>query len=658
MKLSFLKLLREKFSIKVFVTFTIFFFIISSSFTVFFYFQQSKALTNTLTKNSELLAGVLAYSVRLGVFSENKDLLRDAVQGIIQQENVLGVSVFNLQKKLLKKLKKYRVTDQQTSAPEDEKVPGNVIASFRQDQPLFWLKGKDSMELWSPVITVAGYTSEEDLVLGERPLKKRELIIGYAKLTIDKIELKKRLTILLLKSILIGFVFWSIGSSLIFIMIRRITTPLKRLTAGVYTLGIGGVVSEVGVETGDEIGKLADAFNTMLAALKKREAEKEQLQEQLQHAQKMEAIGTLAGGIAHDFNNILTAIMGFGGLIQMKIPKESPISSHVEQILESAQKAASLTKNLLAFSRKQLTAPNPLNLNENISNLRKLLGRLIKEDIEFKVELEENDLIVMADQGQLDQVFMNLVTNAKDAMPKGGVLTITTGTGAVELPPHIVVTSQPRSSGGYALISVTDTGIGIEEKTQEKIFDPFFTTKEVGKGTGLGLSMIYGIVKQHEGYIDVKSEVGKGTTFYIYLPLIDSTFEKQKEKVSRPLKRGTETILVADDDPAVASLVKKILEEFGYKVIEARDGENAIEQFLKHKDDIHLLLLDVIMPKKNGKEAYDAIREIKPEIKAVFISGYSAEIIDEQAIIAGLHFIGKPVSPEELLFKIREVLDN
>jgi hypothetical protein len=439
-------------------------------------------------------------------------------------------------------------------------------------------------------------------------------------------------------------------------MTRQITIPLKRLTAGVYTLGIGGVVSEVGVETGDEIGKLADAFNTMLDSLKKREAEKEQLQEQLQHAQKMEAIGTLAGGIAHDFNNILTAIMGFGGLIQMKIPKESPITSHVEQILESAQKAASLTKNLLAFSRKQLSTPKPLNLNESISNLKKLLGRLIKEDIEFKVELGENDLIVMADQGQLDQVFMNLVTNAKDAMPKGGVLTITTG--AVQLPPHIVVTSQPRHSGGYALISVTDTGIGIDEKTQEKIFDPFFTTKEVGKGTGLGLSMIYGIVKQHEGYIDVKSAVGKGTTFNIYLPLIDSTFEKQKEKASRPLKGGTETILVADDDPAVASLVKKILEEFGYKVLEARDGENTIEQFLKHKDDIHLLLLDVIMPKKNGKEAYDAIREIKPEIKAVFISGYSAEIIDEQAIIAGLHFIGKPVSPEELLFKIREVLDN
>jgi CheY-like chemotaxis protein len=221
-----------------------------------------------------------------------------------------------------------------------------------------------------------------------------------------------------------------------------------------------------------------------------------------------------------------------------------------------------------------------------------------------------------------------------------------------------VVTSQARNLGGYALISVTDTGIGIDEKTKEKIFDPFFTTKEVGKGTGLGLSMIYGIVKQHEGYIDVKSEIGKGTTFNIYLPLIDSTFEKQKEKASHPPKRGTETILVADDEPAVGSLVKKILEEFGYKVLEARDGEKAIEQFLKHKDDIHLLLLDVIMPKKNGKEAYDAIRKIKPEVKAVFISGYSDEIIDEQAILEGLNFIGKPVSPEELLFKIREVLDN
>ncbi|WAC08256.1 MAG: ATP-binding protein [Thermodesulfobacteriota bacterium] len=656
MNLNFLKLLSEKFSVKVFVTFTVFLFIIFSSFTVFFYYQQSKALTNTLIRNSELLVGVLAYSVRLGVISENQDLLQVAVEGIFQQENVLEISVFNLQKNLLKRLKKYKVTDQQTSAREDEKVPGNVIANFRQDQPLVLLKGKDSMELWSPVITTPGYSSEEDLVLGERNLKKRELIIGAAKITIDKSGLKKRLDGLLLKSVLMGFVFWGIGSLLIFIMTRQITTPLKRLTTGVYTLGIGGVVSEVVVETGDEIGKLADAFNTMLDALKKREAEKEQLQEQLRHSQKMEAIGTLAGGIAHDFNNILTAIMGFGGLIQMKIPKESPISSHVEQILESAQKAASLTKNLLVFSRKQLSAPAPLNLNESISNLKKLLGRLIKEDIEFKVELGKNDLVVMADQGQLDQIFMNLVTNARDAMPKGGVLTISTG--AAQLPPHIVDPSQPKKLGGYALISVSDTGIGIDEKTQEKIFDPFFTTKEVGKGTGLGLSMIYGIVKKHDGYIDVASEVGKGTTFNIYLPLIDSTFEKQKEKASRPLKRGTETILVADDDPAVASLVKRILEEFGYKVIEARDGEDAIEQFLKHKDDIHLLLLDVIMPKKNGKEAFDGIRKIKPEIKAIFISGYSAEIIDEQAILQGLHFIGKPVSPEELLYKVREILDN
>jgi hypothetical protein len=460
MNLSFIKLLREKFSIKVFVTFTIFFFVIASSFTAFFYYQQSKALTNTLIKNSELLVGVLAYSVRLGVLSENKDLLRDGVEGIFQQENVLEVSVFNLQKNLFKKLKKYKVTDKQTSAPEDEKVPGNVIASFRQEEPLFWFEGKDFMELWSPVITTSGYASEEDLVLGTPISKKKQNIIGYAKLTIDKTDLNKQVNGLLVKSILIGFVFWGIGSLLIFIMIRQITTPLKRLTAGVYTLGMGGVASEVGVETGDEIGKLADAFNNMLDALKKREAEKEQLQEQLRHAQKMEAIGTLAGGIAHDFNNILTAIMGFGGLIQMKIPKGSPISSHVEQILDSSQRAASLTKNLLVFSRKQLSAPNPLNLNESISNLKKLLGRLIKEDIEFKVELCKNDLIVMADQGQLDQIFMNLVTNAKDAMPKGGVLTISTG--AVQLPPHIVVTSQARNLGGYALISVTDTGIGID----------------------------------------------------------------------------------------------------------------------------------------------------------------------------------------------------
>ena len=656
MKLSFLNRLREKFRVKVFITFTIFLLIISFSFTAFFYYQQSRSLTNTLIKNSELLVGVLAYSVRLGVLSENKDLLRDTVEGIFQQENVLEVSVFNLQKNLLKRLKKEEAGNQKTSVQVDEKVPRNIAESFGQGQPLFLLVGRDSIELWSPVITGVGYASEEDLILGANPFEKRDLIRGFAKLTIDKTGLKKRLAILLLKSIFIGFIFLAIGSLLIFIMTGQITTPLKRLTEGVYTLGIGGVAKEVAVETGDEIGKLANAFNNMLDALRKREAEKEQLQEQLRHAQKMEAIGTLAGGIAHDFNNILTAIMGFGGLMQIQLPKESPVMPHVEQILVSAQKAASLTQNLLAFSRKQLSTPKPLNLNENIGNLKKLLGRLIKEDIEFKLELSEKDLIVMADQGQIDQILMNLVTNAKDAMPTGGVLTVTTE--AVKLAPNILATLPPRNSNDYALISVIDTGIGMDGKTKERIFDPFFTTKAVGKGTGLGLSMIYGIVKQHEGHIEVESEVGKGTTFNIYFPLIDLALEKKEEKGLLTLKKGIETILIAEDDSSVASLVKKVLEEFGYKVIAADNGESAIEQFLKNKDDIQLLLLDVIMPKKNGKEAYEAIRKIKPEVKTLFISGYPADIIDEQAIIEGLNFIRKPVSPEELLFKVREVLDQ
>ncbi|MCX8011949.1 MAG: response regulator, partial [Desulfobacterota bacterium] len=423
---------------------------------------------------------------------------------------------------------------------------------------------------------------------------------------------------------------------------------------------------KVPVETQDEIGKLAHTFNTMLESLRQREKEKQFLELQLRHAQKMEAIGTLSGGIAHDFNNLLTAIIGFGSLIKMQAAKkeggeENLYLEYVDQILASAQRAVTLTQNLLAFSRKQLTSIKRLNLNEVLSDFRSILVRLIREDIEFNLQLTDQELILKADSGQIDQIFMNLVTNAKDAMPNGGKLTITTE--LVDLPRHILVTSPSHYERKYARIMVTDTGIGMDEQTKERIFEPFFTTKEVGKGTGLGLSTIYGIVHQYEGYIEVETELGKGTTFKIYLPLFEEEPAEEpkskKEFAPPPISDGRETILVAEDEDAVREVVKKILEGAGYKVIEASNGEEAIEQFEKNESEIDFLLLDVIMPKKNGKEVYQEIKKRKPDIKVLFITGYAAEVITQQAIIEeGLAVIPKPVLPPELLMKIKDVLTS
>lgn len=382
--------------------------------------------------------------------------------------------------------------------------------------------------------------------------------------------------------------------------------------------------------------------------------ERKNLQAQLLQAQKMEAIGTLAGGVAHDFNNILMAIMGFTSLIEMTIPQDHPIRNYLHQIHGCTSKAANVTRSLLTFSRKQAIEPVPLNINMVISDVEKLLRRLVPEDVEITVSLNEK-VVAMADATQINQVLINLVSNAKDAMPKGGKLHIETKT--VEIGKEFRQVHGFGEPGRYSLISVTDTGLGMDEATKKKMFEPFFTTKEIGKGTGLGLSIVYGIVKQHNGYITVSSRPGKGTRFDIYLPAA----KREIAEVAMGLHQisgGTETILLVEDDSDVRNTAGEILRISGYRIIEAKDGEDAVEKYREHRDLIDLLLLDVVMPGKNGKEAYEEIREIAPSIRALFMSGYTGDVVLDRGIeSARADYISKPLSADELLKKVREVLD-
>jgi PAS domain S-box-containing protein len=385
--------------------------------------------------------------------------------------------------------------------------------------------------------------------------------------------------------------------------------------------------------------------------------ERKKLEQQLLQAQKMEAVGRLAGGIAHDFNNILTAIIGYGNLLKLEMKEDDPLNNYATQILNSAQRAANLTRALLTFSRKQIISPKPVNINDVIKGVSRLLSRLIGEDIELSTPLTDKDMTVMADTTQIEQVLMNLATNARDAMPDGGTLLI--GTDMITFDNEYVRAHGYGRLGNFALISVEDTGCGIDEKIRERIFEPFFTTKEIGKGTGLGLAMVYGIIKQHEGYINVYSDPNKGTTFKIYLPLIKSRFEDMSQLDDGPVSGGTETILIAEDDAQVRGLTKRILEKAGYQVVEAADGAEAVRMYCGSNNNIQLLILDVIMPKKNGKECYDEIRKSAPDIKTIFTSGYTANIIHKKGILEeGIDLILKPVSPNQLLRKIREVLDR
>ncbi len=382
--------------------------------------------------------------------------------------------------------------------------------------------------------------------------------------------------------------------------------------------------------------------------------EQKKLEAELHQAQKMEAVGALAGGVAHDFNNILSAIVGFGSILRRKLNADDPLRQYLDPILLSAERATTLTKTLLAFSRKEAPKLQEIDINVVLAGFEKIVTRLIGEDIELNLYLCPGPLYVKADQSQIEQVLMNFATNARDAMPKGGRLTLSTerigfaGAHAEVLP------------GDYALISVSDTGIGIDKAAQEHIFEPFFTTKEAGKGTGLGLAIVYGIVKNHGGSVHVYSEPGMGTMFKVLLPLLD--IESVSERHTQDyyaLPNGTETILLAEDDESARQVAKMLLEEQGYTVFEAVDGEDAVAKFREHKDSVELVLSDVVMPKKNGWEAYEEMKKTQPALKAVFMSGYSAEIItqkgflDEEAML-----LSKPLIPTELFRSIRTALEK
>jgi PAS domain S-box-containing protein len=379
------------------------------------------------------------------------------------------------------------------------------------------------------------------------------------------------------------------------------------------------------------------------------------LERQLFQSNKMEAIGQLAGGIAHDFNNILTAIIGFSTIIEMDMDEDDPNRVNVEHILVAAGRAADLTGSLLTFSRKQVINPQPVDLNQIIGKTEKFLQRIIGEDIDFKASICQDVLTVNADSGQIEQVLMNLATNARDAMPKGGLISLETGT--VEMDEEYVKANGYGKPGSYAVISFSDTGEGMDETTCKKVFEPFFTTKEVGKGTGLGLSIVYGILKQHDGFINVYSEPGNGTTFKIYLPLIHAEVAVSPAGKEEILEGGTETILVADDDASLRELSEKFLVMFGYTIITAVDGLDALAKFRENRDKIDLVILDIIMPKMNGKDAFDEMRKINSDVKAIFISGYTGEIIHKRGILdQTLVFVSKPLNLRKLLIKVREVL--
>ncbi|HKE21823.1 MAG TPA: ATP-binding protein [Bryobacteraceae bacterium] len=382
-----------------------------------------------------------------------------------------------------------------------------------------------------------------------------------------------------------------------------------------------------------------------------------QLEEQLRQAQKMEAVGMLAGGVAHDFNNLLTIITGYSQLILNNLRVDDGNRNSVEQIMRAGERAAALTRQLLAFSRRQVLQPKVLDLNRLVTSLTAMLRRLIGEDVDLRLVLRPDLGRVHADPGQIEQVIMNLVVNARDAMPKGGILTVETSN--VELDHSYASRHIEVKSGPYVMLAVSDNGAGMDEATRARLFEPFFTTKGAGRGTGLGLSTVFGIVKQSGGSLQVYSEPGTGTSVKVFLPRIEQPVALDPEAQRKVVRRGHETILLVEDDEMVRSLVRETLQRDGYTVLDADGPDEARRASKQYHGVIHLLITDVVMPKTNGRELAEQLTARRPGMKVLYMSGYTDSAIASSGVLTRDNsFLQKPFTPFSLADKVREVLES
>ena len=423
----------------------------------------------------------------------------------------------------------------------------------------------------------------------------------------------------------------------------------------------GGVVRDAAYRRGDNttfpaevsMSYIDSQARAYIVAVVRDTSDRRRLERQLRQAAKMEAVGQLAGGVAHDFNNILTGITGYTDFALAEIDPESDLHADLARVRALAGRASTLTRQLLAFSRRQGLEPIPLEVNGLIENLLKMLRRLIGEDVRLEFDAAPEPAVCRADPAQIEQVLVNLVVNARDAMPEGGALTLRTA--GADVRPGDLEQTPP---GGYVVITVRDTGVGMDEEVRRRVFEPFFTTKELGEGTGLGLAMAYGIVQDHGGEITVESRPGEGTAFHVYLPQAHAT-EEGAEEVVESAERGAETILVAEDEAEVRRLMCRILEDWGYEVLEAATPNEALEVFQERSGAIRLLLADVIMPESTGMALYERLLPEKPSLKVLYTSGYTPEDIARRGYLdPEAPFIRKPFAGADLARRVRELLDE
>jgi signal transduction histidine kinase/ActR/RegA family two-component response regulator len=455
----------------------------------------------------------------------------------------------------------------------------------------------------------------------------------------------------------LGVLALAIGTYLALLISDTFTRPLGTLDRGVQALERGDYAFPLEARGGDEVAHLARAFDQMRGTLQKNEAQKRQLEEELRQSQKMEALGRLAGGVAHDFNNLLTVIKGHSELMIERLPAKDPLLGSGQQIRKAADRAASLTRQMLAFSRRQALEPTVFDMNSLVADMYKLLKRLIHEDIEFTFRAGESLGRIKADTGQVEQVLLNLAVNASDAMPRGGKLVIETKNVVVD--PESVKSRPTVEPGLYVMLAVTDTGVGMSDETKARIFEPFFTTKASGKGTGLGLATVYGVVKQSGGFIWVDSTPGSGSRFEVYLPRVEQEITPSPSEKLEPVRaRAAGTVLLAEDEEAVRMLAFEFLTAAGYRVFVASDGERALQIAESLNEPIHALVTDVVMPKMRGPELAKRLQITRPAMKVVFISGYLEQNDGGEDFTGSASFLQKPFSKDVLVRQVTAALTS
>ena len=529
---------------------------------------------------------------------------------------------------------------------------GNVVISFGNPQ---------SKNVIKKTVSLYYHDNGKDIFLGTLTVEASKRSAFKKARSLILVTLLQSTLLMFILSVAIIFLFHNLVSRHL-IAIQRYT---RSITLGVQQEPLTLDRPNNKHTQEDELSSTVDAINLMRRKiyeayqnLEKQTSEQIKLERQLQQAQKMESIGRLAGGVAHDFNNVLSVIIGYSELLLNQIPPDDPIYGKIKAIYDAGSKASALTRQLLAFSRKQLLERKVISLNTIIKDFLKIFAKIVGEDIVFTTYLSPESCTVEADPGQIEQILMNLIINAKDAMPNGGEIIIETA--VVQLDESYIEKHMEVKPGQYVLLSISDTGEGMDENVKSKIFDPFFTTKEQGKGTGLGLATVYGIVKQHDGYIYVYSEKNKGTTFKIYLPACHKNVEETERKYfTGALLQGNHTILIVDDNPSIRELIVETLKPLGYHCLQAASGKEAIDLLQKYKGEVHLLLTDVVMPHMNGKELAETIKKERPDIKVIFMSGYTENIITHHGVLdKGINYISKPITPVALTQKIKSALNE